>query len=57
MIGITQPRRVAAISTCKRVSEELNFKCGDIVSYHVRYSNNISKNTKIKFMTDGKFKN
>lgn len=24
MIGVTQPRRVAAVSTCQRVGEELN---------------------------------
>jgi HrpA-like RNA helicase len=29
MIGITQPRRVAAITVCNRVSEELGVKVGE----------------------------
>eukprot|EP01060_Flectonema_neradi_P014896 TRINITY_DN21587_c0_g1_i1.p1 TRINITY_DN21587_c0_g1~~TRINITY_DN21587_c0_g1_i1.p1 ORF type:complete len:1080 (+),score=240.24 TRINITY_DN21587_c0_g1_i1:44-3283(+) len=53
MIGITQPRRVAARSIAQRVSEELNTKFGEDVSYQVRYDNNLSENTKIKFMTEG----
>lgn len=28
MIGCTQPRRVAAVSVAKRVSEEMNVKLG-----------------------------
>ncbi|KAI3659643.1 hypothetical protein MP638_004378 [Amoeboaphelidium occidentale] len=52
MIAITQPRRVAAMSTSKRVAFEMNDKSG-VVSYHVRYDNQITKNTIIKFMTDG----
>ena len=54
MIGITEPRRVAAISMCKRVNDEMNFKEEDsIVSYQIRYEGNYSPNTKLKFMTDG----
>ena len=33
MIGITQPRRVAAVSLAKRVSEELNTELGKLVGY------------------------
>jgi ATP-dependent RNA helicase DHX37/DHR1 len=32
-IGITQPRRVAAVSTATRVAEELGTKLGDVVGY------------------------
>ena len=53
MICITQPRRIAAISISERVSEEMNSKIGDIVGYSVRFKEKISKNTKIKFLTDG----
>nr|CDS17524.1 ATP dependent RNA helicase DHX37 [Echinococcus granulosus] len=51
-IGITEPRRVAAITMCERVSEELGFNNGE-VGYHIRYGKNISTKTQIKFMTDG----
>ncbi|PAV83114.1 hypothetical protein WR25_07763 [Diploscapter pachys] len=51
MIGITEPRRVAAVSMAERVGEELNRP--DIVSYQIRYEGNRSEKTKILFMTDG----
>ena len=53
MICITQPRRIAAISISERVAEEMNSKIGDIVGYSVRFKEKMSKNTKIKFVTDG----
>lgn len=52
MIGITEPKRVAAISMSKRVAQEMNLS-GDIVSYVIRFEGNATANTKIKFMTDG----
>ncbi|VDK31909.1 unnamed protein product [Taenia asiatica] len=51
-IGITEPRRVAAISMSERVSKELGLNNGE-VGYHIRYEKNVSANTQIKFMTDG----
>ncbi|KAJ1896000.1 putative ATP-dependent RNA helicase DHR1 [Kickxella alabastrina] len=52
IIGITQPRRVAALSMAHRVSEELgNF--GHTVSHQVRFDTNVSDDTRIKFMTEG----
>jgi ATP-dependent RNA helicase DHX37/DHR1 len=51
LIGITQPRRVAAISMASRISQEMNND--KLVSYQVRYENNLNAMTKIKFMTDG----
>ena len=36
-IGVTQPRRVAAVSTAGRVAEELGSKLGDLVGYQVSY--------------------
>jgi HrpA-like RNA helicase len=35
MIGVTSPRRVAAISTAKRVAHEMNVPFGAEVSYQV----------------------
>ncbi|SCV05219.1 LANO_0H02674g1_1 [Lachancea nothofagi CBS 11611] len=52
MIGITQPRRVAAVSMAKRVSKELG-NYHDTVSYQIRFDSTVSENTKMKFMTDG----
>jgi pre-mRNA-splicing factor ATP-dependent RNA helicase DHX38/PRP16 len=37
MIACTQPRRVAAMSVAKRVSEEMNCKLGDEVGYAIRF--------------------
>ncbi|OUM67448.1 hypothetical protein PIROE2DRAFT_29845, partial [Piromyces sp. E2] len=53
MIGITQPRRVAAVSMAKRISEEMNLTNGE-VAYQIRYdSGTVKPFTRIKFMTDG----
>ncbi|KAG9013562.1 putative ATP-dependent RNA helicase DHR1 [Tulasnella sp. 427] len=52
MIGITQPRRVAAMSMASRVAEELNLPANR-VSYQIRYDATVSERTSIKFMTDG----
>lgn len=52
MIGITQPRRVAAVSMAKRVGTELG-QSGDKVSYQIRFDSTVSSNTAVKFMTDG----
>lgn len=53
MIGVTQPRRVLAMSVAKRVSEEMECKLGDLVGYSIRFEDITNKNTKIKFLTDG----
>ena len=52
LIGVTEPRRVAAMSMSKRVGEEMNLT-GDEVSYLIRFEGNTTPETKIKFMTDG----
>ena len=52
MIGVTQPRRVAAVSMARRVSDELG-AVGEKVSYQVRFDSSVSSTTAIKFMTDG----
>ncbi|KEF61469.1 uncharacterized protein A1O9_03035 [Exophiala aquamarina CBS 119918] len=52
MIGITQPRRVAAVSMAKRVGVELGDH-GEKVSYQIRFDSNVSSDTAVKFMTDG----
>lgn len=53
MIGCTQPRRVAAMSVAKRVAEEMEVKLGSTVGYAIRFEDCTSKETIIKYMTDG----
>jgi len=53
MIGCTQPRRVAAMSVAKRVSEEVECELGDKVGYAIRFEDVTGPNTIIKYMTDG----
>ncbi|PSK60491.1 hypothetical protein B9Z65_641 [Elsinoe australis] len=53
LIGCTQPRRVAAMSVAKRVAEEMEVKLGDLVGYSIRFEDCTSKDTVIKYMTDG----
>ena len=52
-IACTQPRRVAALSIAKRVSEELNVNYGHEVGSKIRFADETSKETRIKFLTDG----
>ncbi|CAE7680237.1 ECM16 [Symbiodinium pilosum] len=52
LIGVTQPRRVAAVSVSQRVGQELNEP--EKVGYQVRYDkSHCTKDMRIKFMTDG----
>ncbi|CRK22895.1 hypothetical protein BN1708_013534 [Verticillium longisporum] len=52
MIGVTQPRRVAAVSMSKRVAEEMGDHA-ECVAYQIRFEGTTSAKTAIKFMTDG----
>lgn len=66
LIGCTQPRRVAAMSVAKRVSEEVagckelegkkltkEDELGGTVGYAIRFEDCTSEDTVIKYMTDG----
>lgn len=53
IIGCTQPRRVAAVSVAKRVSEEMGCHLGNDVGYTIRFEDKTSSRTRIKYMTDG----
>ncbi|MCW0200788.1 MAG: ATP-dependent RNA helicase HrpA [Rhodanobacter thiooxydans] len=53
MIGCTQPRRLAARSVARRVAEELGTPLGEVVGFQVRFNDQVSERTLIKFMTDG----
>ena len=53
MVGCTQPRRVAAMSVAKRVSEEMGVELGKEVGYAIRFEDCTGPDTLIKYMTDG----
>ena len=66
LVGCTQPRRVAAMSVAKRVSEEVaagaaeknqqsaeKDELGGTVGYSIRFENCTSDHTRIMYMTDG----
>ncbi|KAM0879890.1 hypothetical protein ACQ4PT_033938 [Festuca glaucescens] len=53
VIGITQPRRVAAVTVAKRVAEECNDQLGKKVGYSIRFDDSTSSATRTKYMTDG----
>mmetsp|Transcript_2661 Transcript_2661/g.9435 ORF Transcript_2661/g.9435 Transcript_2661/m.9435 type:complete len:726 (-) Transcript_2661:32-2209(-) len=53
MVGVTQPRRVAATSIAKRVAEEAGCRLGQEVGYTIRFDDCTSPETQIKYMTDG----
>lgn len=48
MIGCTQPRRVAAMSVAKRVSEEMEVRLGGLVGYAIRFEDCTSDETVVK---------
>ena len=52
-IACTQPRRVAAMSVAKRVSEEMGVEVGSTVGYAIRFEDFTSDETVIKYMTEG----
>ncbi|XP_022202278.2 probable ATP-dependent RNA helicase DHX35 [Nilaparvata lugens] len=54
VVGVTEPRRVAAITLASRVAEESATELGHVVGYSVRFNDCFHPNqTKIKYMTEG----
>lgn len=53
LIGHTQPRRIAASSTAKRIAHEMNSPLGQHVGFKVRFTDTLSAGAWIKLMTDG----
>ncbi|GHA64597.1 ATP-dependent helicase [Formosimonas limnophila] len=53
LIGHTQPRRLAATSTAKRIAEELNTPLGEVVGYKIRFQDRLHDGASVKLMTDG----
>ncbi len=53
LIGHTQPRRIAASSTAKRIAQELGSPLGEHVGFKVRFTDTLSSGASVKLMTDG----
>ena len=53
VIGHTQPRRIAARAVAERLSDELAVELGTTVGYQVRFTDQSSRDTLVKVMTDG----
>lgn len=53
LIGHTQPRRIAASSTAKRIAQEIGTPLGEHVGFKVRFNDTLTKGAWIKLMTDG----
>ncbi|RFP25820.1 ATP-dependent RNA helicase HrpA [Duganella sp. BJB488] len=53
LIGHTQPRRIAASSTAKRIAQELGTPLGVTVGFKVRFADTLTKGASVKLMTDG----
>jgi HrpA-like RNA helicase len=49
MIACTQPRRVAAMSVAKRVSEEMDVELSATVGYTIRFEDRSSPETRLKY--------
>ena len=52
-IGVTQPRRIAAVSVAWRIAAEEGVEVGAEVGYSIRFDDCTSEHTLIKVMTDG----
>jgi ATP-dependent helicase HrpA len=53
LIGCTQPRRIAARAVSRRVASELGVEMGGLVGFQVRFTDQVTEHSLIKFMTDG----
>jgi ATP-dependent helicase HrpB len=50
---VLQPRRLATRMLATRVAEEMNVRLGQEVGYQIRLDNVTSRNTRIRFVTEG----
>ena len=53
MIGVTQPRRIAALSVSEFISKQLGTTYPGLVGYKMRFEDYTNSDTRIKIMTDG----
>ena len=53
LIGVTQPRRIAALSVSDFIARQLGVRLPGLVGYKMRFEDRTSDETAIKIMTDG----
>ena len=53
IIGVTQPRRIAAVSVSEFIARQTETPIGGLVGYKMRFEDCTSPQTKIKILTDG----
>lgn len=53
IIGVTQPRRIAALSVSEFISKQLGTTYPGLVGYKMRFEDFTDSSTRIKIMTDG----
>jgi HrpA-like RNA helicase len=53
IIGVTQPRRIAAVSVSEFIARQMETPLGGLVGYKMRFEDRTGPQTKIKIMTDG----
>ena len=53
VIGVTQPRRIAALSVSDYIARQTKTSTGGLVGYKMRFEDKTSVQTRIKIMTDG----
>jgi RNA helicase HrpA len=53
IIGVTQPRRIAALSVSEFIARQLGTGVSGLVGYKMRFEDKTSQETRIKIMTDG----
>jgi HrpA-like RNA helicase len=53
IIGVTQPRRIAAVSVSEFIARQMGTKIPNPVGYKMRFEDKTDQSTAIKIMTDG----
>jgi len=53
VIGVTQPRRIAAVGVSRYIARQLQVKLGDYVGYKMRFEDITGPETRLKILTDG----
>jgi RNA helicase HrpA len=53
VIGVTQPRRIAALSVSDYIARQTDTKVPGLVGYKMRFEDKTNLSTRIKIMTDG----
>jgi HrpA-like RNA helicase len=53
IVGVTQPRRIAAVSVAEFIARQLGKQIPDTVGYKMRFEDRTDPRTRIKIMTDG----